>query len=1332
MQPIRIPKTSRFISTSFATGLCLYLAVAMAPPSSHASPYASTINVTVTNGTTTNVSFYLNEAGGNVTVTYDDGTTNGIFDGVSSGATNLPVGQHSFSLNGHSGYTISVFKIGNGVPFLISNDGNAFNIWNSPRGVAVNPNPQIGKFFGRIYMDQSSPGASKGRGIYALNPDFSEALGKGNTASGTGAFIANPSSPWRIRVAPDNTLLVGDFTTANAGLWQFAPDLSSSNLVLAIIGQNAAAAAGIHGDMFGTAKMTGSQAQGNLVLWTADSGMAVPSVSQAPSLVLGPGTSRGSYNCIFRYNIGTNQIPATGWNHPPDYAYTVGLDGIAELDPEVDVGVDGKIIGGFLRFNLSNPNVQILDPTGATLLWTSWQDTGGASDPWRGEVNGYELPPNFVTDGSYCGVRVSPDGRYLASVGIRDDITIANLTNGIPDDKTLFGIQNSPNTENARGMDWDAADNIYVTSSGQGLTRVFSLGNTETCITSNDITGTNGSFQLIVPPVAASVVATTPTTSQNHGSPTPGTFTISLNTNVLTAPVTVAFTLGGTASSVNYTIGTGTDPNGVIITVTNVTFPVGTYPGVGNWLVNVPITATATPNSGPTLTVVMTVLGGANYRAATPAKDTISIINTGPQVLFLSAAAAPTMSRSVPDDYAEFVITRWGDLTVSSYTVTNITYLGTASFPADYSAQAQNFTGSTLANGSPGFTINPGDITITNAIGNPVAHPINATPNNVTIILSLTNSTTGTNATASNGFGYSVSTNAVTLTELDNAVGQEVVIWSDPLTNSADSTNWTLTFDAESFSTTTVLPVLVRNYTNDETSLYGGGTNDFHVQFGNPVANDSIPPSPTMTANGWNNALRMTVNKNNQSVAAVNLYPQQVQNFGNYALRFNMYLSIYHNAIGNPFAGTFPREFALFGVNHTGTNCNWRPAVPPVSVNGPTNADGVWFAIDAGDNSATPADFDGITSPALPNSGVFADLVSMTGLQNSGIFKNPPFTTQTAAGGEPVDQWVDVSVEVTKQTNCTLYINRSPVLGSFSLVGNEGGVYTNGTVMLGYLDPVFDESDNTAFAYFSNVRVVELSPYIYAQPQSLIVLLGSNVTFSASAWLATAPMTNTWFSVSGGAPALPVQTDTSAATNFTDMISLNNIQVGTNYVPVFSDEAGSVTGQVANVEVITGVPANLTVNAGSNFVQFAVTANGPATPAFQWQHNGTNLANGTHIAGATASTVTITNVELADAGTYTCVMTNNVGSGMAVSATLTVLAASPDITQISVQAPNVVMQFTSPDLFDTTSSFTLQRSVLVPGPYTNTPAVFTGSAGNFQLTVPLTTNTTMFYRLLHN
>jgi hypothetical protein len=445
-----------------------------------------------------------------------------------------------------------------------------------------------------------------------------------------------------------------------------------------------------------------------------------------------------------------------------------------------------------------------------------------------------------------------------------------------------------------------------------------------------------------------------------------------------------------------------------------------------------------------------------------------------------------------------------------------------------------------------------------------------------------------------------------------------------------------------------------------------------------------------------------------------------------------MYLSLYSGAVGNPQAGTTPREFAAFGINHFGTNANWRLATPIAAGTGSstTNADGVWFAIDAGDNSITPADFDAFTSPAFPNGGIVNDLVSANGVQNSGLFKNPPFATVAPAGGQPVNQWVDVSVEVTRQTNVTLYVNRSAVFSSFSIT--NGGNYTNGTIMLGYLDPVSDVSDGTAFAYYSNVRVVELSPYIIAQPLSLIVMQGANVSFTSSASFATAPITNVWsLANTNPAPVLGVQTDTANATNLTSTLTLNNILVGTNYQAVFSDAAGSVTGLVASVEVIIG-PTNQTVNAGTNFVRFAAIPSGPSAPtAYQWKTNGVNLANGTHYAGVTTSTLTITNAQLADAVTYSVAVSNPAGT-VTPAATLTVIAPPPTFSNVSLTTTNVSMNFTTPNTFDNVGSFTLQSAVVVQGPYTNTPGTITGSSGSFTVKTVLTTNSSVFYRLKHN
>ena len=87
---------------------------------------------------------------------------------------------------------------------------------------------------------------------------------------------------------------------------------------------------------------------------------------------------------------------------------------------------------------------------------------------------------------------------------------------------------------------------------------------------------------------------------------------------------------------------------------------------------------------------------------------------------------------------------------------------------------------------------------------------------------------------------------------------------------------------------------------------------------------------------------------------------------------------------------------------------------------------------------------------------------------------------------------------------------------------------------------------------------------------------------------------------------------------------------------------------------ITVQPVDVTVGLGSN-AQFAVTATGTAPLSYQWQFNGTNIA------GATTSSLTITNAQLADEGPYAVLVTNLYDDVLSSIASLTVLAP-PSIT----------------------------------------------------------------------
>jgi hypothetical protein len=91
-------------------------------------------------------------------------------------------------------------------------------------------------------------------------------------------------------------------------------------------------------------------------------------------------------------------------------------------------------------------------------------------------------------------------------------------------------------------------------------------------------------------------------------------------------------------------------------------------------------------------------------------------------------------------------------------------------------------------------------------------------------------------------------------------------------------------------------------------------------------------------------------------------------------------------------------------------------------------------------------------------------------------------------------------------------------------------------------------------------------------------------------------------------------------------------------------------GRRAGPPVINIQPQNLAVTAGSAGT-FSVNATGVPEPTYQWQLNGANIA------GATGNSLKLVSIGTADAGDYTVVVTNPLGSVTSTKATLTVTAA---------------------------------------------------------------------------
>lgn len=106
----------------------------------------------------------------------------------------------------------------------------------------------------------------------------------------------------------------------------------------------------------------------------------------------------------------------------------------------------------------------------------------------------------------------------------------------------------------------------------------------------------------------------------------------------------------------------------------------------------------------------------------------------------------------------------------------------------------------------------------------------------------------------------------------------------------------------------------------------------------------------------------------------------------------------------------------------------------------------------------------------------------------------------------------------------------------------------------------------------------------------------------------------------------------------------------------------------ASAPSITTQPQSQDVLAGTN-AAFSVVASGQTPFFYQWLFNGTNLTNNSHWAGATNSTLTISNVTAADHGNYQVIVSNSHGSTTSSNATLNVFFPP----QIAIQPTNTAV-----------------------------------------------------------
>ena len=255
-------------------------------------------------------------------------------------------------------------------------------------------------------------------------------------------------------------------------------------------------------------------------------------------------------------------------------------------------------------------------------------------------------------------------------------------------------------------------------------------------------------------------------------------------------------------------------------------------------------------------------------------------------------------------------------------------------------------------------------------------------------------------------------------------------------------------------------------------------------------------------------------------------------------------------------------------------------------------------------------------------------------------------------GGSPVEN-VRISVSSSQMT----YTDSQ---GNYSLVGLGVGTYTANATLSGYTFSNSPSANPVSLGPSSGTIDFFASPnpaLIYLPPLNQTVNAGTNALFTVVASGAS-PLNYQW--LRNGSPILGATGSSYLRTN------VKTTDVGSYSVAV-TNSAGSVTSIVATLTVIdepiiTTQPQDRLVNIGST-ATFSVTASGGVPLSYQWIHGFDPIAEGTN------NSLTVTNVQDADAGLYFVLVFNASGFTQSIPVQLTVNhlpnAAPPSLQRLS-------------------------------------------------------------------
>ncbi len=251
-------------------------------------------------------------------------------------------------------------------------------------------------------------------------------------------------------------------------------------------------------------------------------------------------------------------------------------------------------------------------------------------------------------------------------------------------------------------------------------------------------------------------------------------------------------------------------------------------------------------------------------------------------------------------------------------------------------------------------------------------------------------------------------------------------------------------------------------------------------------------------------------------------------------------------------------------------------------------------------------------------------------------------------------------------TNIPVWLNVSPTNGTLV----SGGGATTVAAALNSAASNLTAGSYQAVLWFTNqndvfgqsrqiVLDIVTQPVITAQPASDTLPLGSTAMFtvgtSSNALLFYQWQLNSTNLTDGGNVS-------GSATAMLNLANITTTNAGT-YSVIVSNAAGSVTSSNAVLlvtlapPIITLQPSSQTALPGAT-VMLTVSAVGSTPFSYQWRLNSNNLTDGGNLSGSATSTLTISNVSAANAGTYSVIVSNSLGSTPSSNAVLSVASVT--------------------------------------------------------------------------